>query len=74
MSRHPEESGLDYDTFCFLAELPTAERLSKASGHRVTWLDLVIDYALSIEAARRGKSPEALRITAKETAAAMCRY
>lgn len=70
--RRPEESGFGYDMFCFMAE--SAVDLSEASGHRVTWLDLAVDYALSLEATVRGQEPGQLRITPKETAAAILRY
>lgn len=72
--REPEESGLDYHFFSLMAELSAAEELSKASGHKVTWLDLAIDYALSLEATIRGKEPGALRITPKQTAEALRKY
>lgn len=70
--REPEERGFGYDFFCLMAQ--TAGDLSEASGHLVTWLDLAIDYALSLEATVRGQEPGALRITAKETAEALRRY
>lgn len=72
--REPEERGLDYHFFSLMAELSDAEELSKASGHKVTWLDLAIDYALSLEATIRGKEPGALRITPKQTAEALRKY
>lgn len=70
--REPEERGFGYDFFSLMAQ--AAEDLSEASGHRVTWLDLAIDYSLSLEATIRGQEPGALRITARETAEALRKY
>ena len=72
LKRQPKEQGISYDMFCLMAE--AAVDLSEASGHPVTWLDLAIDYALSLEATVRGQEPGKLRITPKETAAAILRY
>ena len=72
--QEPEERGLDYHFFSLMAELSDAEELSKASGHKVTWLDLAIDYALSLEATIRGKEPGALKITPKQAAEALRKY
>ena len=72
LKRQPEERGIGYDMFCLMAQ--AAEDLSEASGHAVTWLDLAVDYALSLEATIRGQEPGALRITAKETAEAIRKY
>ena len=72
--RQPEESGFDIGFFSLMAETATAEELSDTSGHKVTWLDLAIDYALSLEATIRGKEPGALRITPKQTAEALRKY
>ncbi len=70
--KREEEPLFSYDFLSLLAQ--TAGDLSDTSGHTVTWLDLAIDYSLSLEATIRGQEPGALRITAKETAEAIRKY
>ena len=72
--RRPEpERLIDYDFLRFSADHFT-EAAADQAGRPITWVDLALDYALSIEATRRGQAPEQIKITGREAAEAIRKY
>ena len=72
--RDPDRMSWCYEDFRFFAETLITKEAEDEYGSQITWADLALDFALSLEATSRGMAPEALRITAKEAALAVRKY
>ena len=71
--RDPDQRSWSYDDFRFFALTITKEQVDQY-GSQITWADLALDFALSLEATARGAEPEKLRISAKDAALAVRKY
>lgn len=72
--RDPDQRSWSYEDFRFFAATLITKEAEDQYGSKITWADLALDYALSLEATARGMEPDRLKITAKEAALAVRKY